>query len=57
MRIQQKYNIGDMATLATLNLTKNTQHEHKFKVNAKHKNKSTITGLKLLTIEQIMMKV
>ena len=38
MRIQQKYNIGDMATLATSNLTKNTQHEHKLKVNAKHKN-------------------
>ena len=38
MRIQQKYNIGDMATLATSNLTKNTQHEHKFKVNTKHKN-------------------
>ena len=36
MRIQQKYNIGDMVTLATSNLTKNTQHEHKFKVNTKH---------------------
>ena len=37
MRIQQKYNIKDMATLATSNLTKNAQHEHKFKANTKHK--------------------
>ena len=38
MRIQQKYNIEDMAALATSNLTKNIQHEHKFKVNTKQKN-------------------
>ena len=37
MRIHQKYNIKDMATLATSNLTKNIQHEHKFKVNTKQK--------------------